>query len=169
VIEREGGHELFSYLPELQKVRRISGHAISGSLFGTDFSYEDFQRLQGTAEGTAVTRLPDADVDGRPAYVLAATPAADSGSSYQRIVTWVDRETCVALRSDLEAGEGRVVKQLRADPAQVRDVAGHRVPHAVVLEDLEKGTRTALTVRKIDLDVELSPSLFSEAALAKGR
>jgi len=168
-LEREAGFDLFSYLPSLQKVRRLQGSAISGSLFGTDFSYEDFQRLQSAAEGTAVTRLPDADLDGRPAFVIAATPSADSGSAYHRIVSWIDRETCVLLRADLEADGARVAKQLLADPAQVRAVGTRNIPHVVTLEDREKNTRTTLTIEKIELDVPLSDSLFSESALTKGR
>lgn len=168
-LEREGGYDLFSYLPSLQKVRRLQGSAISGSLFGTDFSYEDFQRLQSVAEGTAVTREPDADLGGRPTFVIAATPAADSGSAYRRVVSWIDRETCVLLRADLEADGGRVAKQLLADPAQVRTVGARHVPHVVTLEDRDKSTRTTLTIEKIELDVPLSDSHFSESALTKGR
>lgn len=169
LLEREGGYDLFSYLPSLQKVRRLTGSAISGSLFGTDFSYEDFQRLQTAADATGVTRLPDADVAGRPAFVIVATPPADAGSAYRRVVSWIDRETCVLLRADLEADGERVAKQLLADPAQVRVVGTRHVPHQMTLEDREKNTRTTLTIEKIELDVPLSDSLFSESALTKGR
>ncbi|RIL08148.1 MAG: hypothetical protein DCC71_00700 [Proteobacteria bacterium] len=168
LLEREGGYDLFSYLPELQKVRRLTGRAISGSLFGTDFSYEDFERVQSGVAGSGAERLPDADVAGRPVWVVAVTPPADAGSAYQRVVSFVDRETCVALRIDFESEPGRLAKQLLADPAEVRAVAGRYVPHALVLSDAGQDTRTTLAVRKVDFDVPLSPSLFSEAALAKG-
>lgn len=168
MLEREGGYDLFSYLPELGKVRRLTGSAISGSLFGTDFSYEDFQRLQNAVGGAGVERLPDAEVAGRAVYVVAATPAADAGSAYRRVVSSIDRETCVLLRADLEAEPGRMVKQLVADVAQVKQVGERWVPHLVTLNDLEKSTRTTLAIEKIDLDVPLRESEFSESALAKG-
>jgi hypothetical protein len=168
MLERAGGYDLFSYLPELQKVRRLTGRAISGSLFGTDFSYEDFERLQAGVAGSDAERLPDAEVAGRATWVVAATPGAEAASAYQRVVSYVDRETCVALRVDFEREPGQLAKQLLADPAQVRAVGGRFVPHAYVLTDAGKSTKTALTVRAIALDVPLSPSLFSEAALAKG-
>jgi hypothetical protein len=169
LLERADGYDLFSYLPSLQKVRRLTGSAISGSLFGTDFSYEDFQRLQTVGTGTTVTRLPDADLGGRPTFVIAALPPADAGSAYQRVVSWIDRETCVLLRADLEADGARVVKQLLADPAQVRAVGTRHIPHLVTLDDREKNTRTTLTIEKVELDVPLSDSLFSQSALTKGR
>lgn len=169
LLEREGGYDLFSYLPSLQKVRRLTGSAISGSLFGTDFSYEDFQRLQSVGSGATVTRLPDADLADRPTFVIAALPPVDAGSAYHRVVSWIDRETCVLLRADLETAGERVAKQLLADPAQVRAVGTRHIPHLVTLDDREKNTRTTLTIEKIEFDVPLSDSLFSESALTKGR
>lgn len=169
LIERDGGSDMFSYLPELGRVRRITGRAISGSLFGTDFSYEDVERIQLTAQGTEVERLPDAEVEGRPAYAIAAKPPPDSGSAYARVVTYVDRETCVALRTDLEAKPGSPAKRVTAKFEEVRRVGNRWVPHLVTIEDKESGRTTTLTVRKIDLDVRLSPGEFSEAALLKKR
>lgn len=170
MLERgEGSHDLFSYLPELQKVRRISGHAISGSLFGTDFSYEDFQRLQAGISETGTKRLPDAEVAGRAAWVVAFEPSPESGSAYRRIVSFVDRETCAVLRTDFEREPGQLAKQLLADVAEVRAVDGRHVPHALVLTDSAKNTRTTVAVRKLAFDVPLKPSLFSEAALTKSR
>lgn len=169
LLEREGGSDMFSYLPELGRVRRLTGRAISGSLFGTDFSYEDVERLQLAAHGAGVARLPDAEVDGRSAYVVAATPAPDSGSAYARVVTYLDRETCVALRTDLERETGAPSKQITAKFEEVRQVGTRWIPHLVTIEDKESGRRTTLTIRKIDFDVDLSPSLFSERSLTQGR
>lgn len=169
LLERADGADMFSYLPEMGRVRRLSGRAISGSLFGTDFSYEDVERLQLTAEGSSVSRLPDAEVEGRKAYVLAATLAPGSESAYERVVTYVDRETCVALRTDLEAKGGVAAKQVTAAFAEVKQVGTRWVPHLLTVNDAETGRSTTLTIRKIDLDVKLSPGEFSETALLKGR
>jgi len=169
LLEREGGSDMFSYLPEIGRVRRLSGRAISGSLFGTDFSYEDVERIQLTAEGANVERLPDAEVAGRPVFVLAASVPPESGSAYQRVVTYVDRETCVPLQTDLESKPGTLAKRVVADPGEVKQVGARWVPHLLTVSDEETGRRTTLTVRKIDLDLKLSPSEFSETALTKGR
>jgi outer membrane lipoprotein-sorting protein len=169
LLEREGGSDLFSYLPELRTVRRLTGRAISGSLFGTDFSYEDLERIQATAETAAVEQLAESEVDGRKVDVIAATVPPASESAYARVVTYVDRETCVALRTDLEGRPGAAAKQVSATFGEVKKVGERWVPHRVEIEDKETGRRTQLTVRKIDLDVDLPESEFSQTALTKGR
>jgi len=169
LLERDGGVDLFSYLPELRTVRRLSGRAISGSLFGTDFSYEDIQRIQGTVASMGAVELSAGEVDGRAVDVLAAAIPPESGSAYTRVVTYVDRETCVPLRTDLEARPGEPSKEVRARFDEVKQVGAHWVPHQVTIEDKDAGRSTKLTVRKIDLDVDLPQSEFSQAALTKGR
>ena len=83
LVERKGGSDMFSYLPSLKKVRRITGRTISGSLFGSDFSYGDIERLQSLASQTNVEKLADAEVAGR----------RDLGRSPRRFRPRADRST----------------------------------------------------------------------------
>jgi hypothetical protein len=42
----DGAPDSFLFTPELRKVKRITGEGVGGSVFGTDFTYEDLQRWQ---------------------------------------------------------------------------------------------------------------------------
>jgi hypothetical protein len=168
LIEGKGQNDLFTYLPELHSVRRITSRTVGGSLFGTDFSYEDIQELQSVAEHTTVERLPDAEVLGRPVYVLAARPPADAGSAYERIVSSIDRERCVLVKAELFAKGGAIAKELVLPPDHVEQDGTRWVPREARLRDLENGGQTALSIDRIENDVDLRESLFSEVELAKG-
>jgi hypothetical protein len=169
LLQREGGGEdLFSYLPELGKVRRITSRTISGSLFGTDFSFEDVQMVQSAASRTRVERLPDAEVEGRPVYVLAATSPPDAGSEYQRVVMRIDRETCVLLEADLYGRPDVVTKQVKVAFSDIEQHGTHWLPKKVVLADREDGTESRLVIEKAKWDAQIPDSFFSERELAKG-
>ena len=43
LLEKSDRTDMFIYLPDLKKVKRVTSHMLSGSLFGSDFSYEDFE------------------------------------------------------------------------------------------------------------------------------
>lgn len=168
-LERDGGEpDLFTYLPELKTVRRLTTRTLSGSLFGTDFSYDDLLRLQGMGVLARIDRLPDETVDGRAAYVLVATPTADAGPGAPKVVSRIDRETCVVSTIRILSSSGEVAKEIRVDPAKVELANSRRVPREIVLEDRERGRATKLSVKKVSLDAGLSESLFSQSALAKG-
>jgi hypothetical protein len=168
LLQREGGEDLFSYLPELGKVRRITTRTLSGSLFGTDFSYEDVLLMQSAASRTGVERQPDAEAQGRPVYVLSVTPPPDSGSAYRRMVARVDRETCVLLEGDLYGQGEKVAKQVRVAFPDVEKHGTRWLPKKVVLQDLEDGSESRLVIAEAKWDAEIPDRFFSEAALVKG-
>lgn len=171
VIEKKPQPDMFMYLPELQvapgsggRVKRITGRMMSGSMFGTDFSYEEFQRLQQIeGDNYATERLPDADVAGRAAYVLQSTwkgPAADK-PAVDRTIVRVDRENCVPLEMEFFERGDQLRKRLTTDVAKVEQTGGRHIARRMEMADVRDGTKTELVVEEIELDPELSESVFS--------
>ena len=158
---KERAPEMFMCLPALQKVRRVTTHMVSSSMFGTDFSYEDFQRLQGYTASAAKLRLEDAVVADRPAFVVERTLGTDSGSAYDRIVDFVDQETCLPLRTESYERGGRLRKVLTADPAAFEFSGSVWVAKSTLMRDLLDGTETALLVEKIEIDTKIKRKVFS--------
>jgi hypothetical protein len=157
--------DMFMCLPALGKVRRVTTRMVSSSLFGTDFSYEDFQRLQGYSRSLASRRLGDTDFAGRPAWVVERRFAEDSGSAYERIVDTIDRETCVPLQTESFEVGGRLRKVLSSDPAKIERVDGLWVPRSLRMRDVLDETETELVVEKVEVDEPIPRKVFSRADL----
>jgi hypothetical protein len=168
VIEKPDALDIFVYLPEYQKVRRITPHALAGSLFGTDFSYEDMMRLRHVFERQKAERMPDDTVQGRAAYVVQLVPAPEVGSSYERVRAWIDRASCVPLRMEFVAKGGALAKELVTDAATLEQRGAIWVASGFRLRDLHEQTETAMALGEIEVDTELPDRLFSERALAQG-
>jgi len=168
IEKKDARADLFMYLPELGRARRVTARMVSGSLFGTDFSYEDFERLQGYARDPQSEMRDGGELDGRPVVAVESRPAPDSGSAYERSVTLFDAETCVPLESRFyERGE-EPRKVLRADPARVEEQGGRHVPRLLRMQDLRDGTSTELVVEEIDLDADVPRKIFSQRELESG-
>jgi hypothetical protein len=169
LIERSSGSDMFLYLPELRKVRRITSHAVSGSLFGSDFTYEDFQQLQGMSLGGAREALPDETVDGVAVHAIAQSPAPDGGSSYERVVSYVTRDGCVPIRTEMwEPGE-RLRKVLTADLSKLYDENGVRIPTHLRMEDRLGKSSTELILSDIEVGKEIPRRYFEMTALERLR
>jgi hypothetical protein len=164
-----GDPEMFVYLPEVGKPRRIHPSGASGSLFGTDFTYEDVGRMQDLGGGGGSERLPDSTLGDARVAVVAVTLAPEAASSYSRIVYQVDAERCVPLRVEFHDAGGALAKRLVADPAKITREGRGWLVRAVVLEDLQNETKTELVVREIDVEADVPDRLFSSADLARRR
>ena len=169
VVEKPGDDDMFMYVPAARRVRRIAGGMLEGDLWGTDFSYEDIKQLQGISGSGARERLPDTELSGRPVWVVAHRPDDSEQSSYTRIVTYVDRDTCIAIRTEFfQRGEGPR-KVLRADPKSFRQVDGRWLAGSLEMQDLREETRSWLRVLKVEHDVEIPERVFSVTRLGQGR
>jgi hypothetical protein len=157
-LERENTTDMFSYLPELKRVRRIHSRSVSGSLFGTDFTYEDFQRLQ-----------PDTELDGRSVHVLAANPHEESGSTYERIVSFVDQETCVLLQAEFFETLKEPRRRLLADVSSLHQQGEIWVAQKLTMKDLRDGGESRLELKKLALDVDIPDRRFNQSRLGRKR
>jgi hypothetical protein len=167
ILQRPDGEnpDIFSFLPEIGRVRRVTQNHVSGSFLGTDFSFEDFERLQGLAEDSNRKRLPDQELDGRPVYVLEGTPARGEDSSYEFVRSYIDRETCVTIRTEFFAKPGEIEKILTADPASIKKHEGRNIPYVVRAEDKKEGTHSELRIESVEMDVKIPRKYFSQRAL----
>jgi hypothetical protein len=162
ILEQEGREDMFVYLPEFKKSRRIHPNTASGSLFGTDLSYEDIRYMRRVAGELQGKREPDSTLDGRAVYVVSMKPTGEEVSAYERIDAFIDREDCVPLKIDFYESGDRLAKELTADPSSVRqEPGGQRIARSMVMRNLLDETETRLTVLKVKLDTDLPKRLFT--------
>lgn len=160
--------ELYVRLPELERVRRIRSRRLRGPVLGTDFSYEDLERLREPLEKAALELVGIADVEGRPAWLLEAVPHADEDSEYSRVLTWVEQEHCLPIRIDLFEGDDRLRKRLEAPVSELRPVGSGMLPHRFVMHDLRRESRTVVRVERVELVSDLPAEQFTKQALQDG-
>lgn len=168
--EHDSGTDIFVYLPEFGMVRRINQRTMNGAVAGTNITYEDWERLQGLADDTELTRKPDQQVAGRPVYVIEGRPAHADDTSYTRIVSYVDQETCIVLRSEIYETGDRLRKVVTVPRESIERKQNYWIARRTTVVDPREGSRTEVVVVEIELDVPLSKALFSKTELeAKGR
>lgn len=163
IVQHPSRNEMYIYMPSLFKVRRVTARQISNSVMGTDFSYEDFERLHGLVSDLQAERQADMLLGGRPVYVLTSRPAEESG--YERITSYIDKESCIALRTELYEQGDRLRKQMTVDPADIGKQDGIWYPKELLMKDLRDKTETRLKVSNLKLGVQLPDGLFDAALL----
>ena len=165
IIENSPQNDMYMYMPGLFKVRKITSKRISSSILGTDFSYEDYERLHGVFSDLRAEQADDALLGGRPVHVINSYPEADSG--YDRITTYIDTETCVSLRTELYENDQQLRKVLSVSADDIRKTGNIFVPHMLLMKDLRDKTETRMIVEDVQIDVPLDDALFDPEQLKK--
>ena len=154
---------IYSFIPAIKKVHRISGNSSKGKLWGTDFSYEDISYLQtivtsGKLSLNGQTVYGDKQV---PVWSVTMHPS-DPNSSYREVINLIDQKTCVPLHSDLYEQQGDTPsKTLTMDPDSLTQVNGLWVGRRVTMVDNRNNTRTEVEITRIRHDEKISARTFS--------
>jgi outer membrane lipoprotein-sorting protein len=163
VQKGERDADIYLYLADLRKTRRVTKKSLQGSMFGTDLSYEDFQRVQQMADESSVERGEDGEVGGRKVYTLVAKPR--EGSAYERAVSLVDQERCLIVRAEYYGSGEKPSKVLSVNQEKITKEDFGWLPREIRVDDLEEGTHTDLIIEEFDATTEVSDSDLSVANL----
>ena len=164
---KDGAPQNFLYTTEFRKAKRVSGDGAGGSLFGTDFTYEDLQRFMQLNRPESSVRLPDADLDGRGVYVVSAKPSDANASAYTKIMSFVDKDTCVVLKSESYEVGDRLRKVLTAKPEPMYSENGVHAPAEVEMKDVRDQTRTIVAIEDLEVDGEVDARSFQVSELGR--
>jgi hypothetical protein len=96
-------------------------------------------------------------------YVLASYP--DESSGYVKVASYIDKQSCVVLKTELYESGHRLRKQMTVDPAAIRKTGDIWYPAELLMKDLRDKTETRLLVRSISTGIELDDALFDEQEL----
>jgi hypothetical protein len=164
---KDGAPQNFLYTTELRKAKRVTGDGAGGSLFGTDFTYEDLQRFMQLNRPESSERLPDADLAGRAVYVVSSKPTDTTASAYTKVVSYIDKDTCVVLKSEsYEVGE-RLRRVLTAKPEPMYEENGVHAPTEVVMNDVRDQTRTIVAIEDLEVDGKVDSRSFEISELGR--
>jgi len=149
--------EQWLYLPELKRVRQISGGAKHESFAGTDFSYDDLaiisEILDWTDQDATLDLLRDEPVNGQPAHVIGFTPTGKD-LTYGKVLTWLTTSDLVLQRFEMYDKSGRLEKELAL--TDFRAVGTVPTPFHMEMKNVLGGSRTVVDFTAITYDSGLS-------------
>lgn len=149
-------NDQFVYLAASRRIRRVNLR--NEAVFGTDFTFEDI--VPAEIEDADYRRLADARVAEQSVYVVEVTPRPHSDSEYSRLVTYVDRDRCVPLRTRYWDEKGVEVKELTVPTDAVQTFDGIHWPMKLTMRNLKLGTFTELSVDKLEPNAPLQDKEF---------
>lgn len=162
----DGSTDQSLFLPELDRVRKVSGDRKGGRFVGSDLYFEDLQERKPARDRHRL--LGREALAGVECDLLESSPIAADDSVYLRRVSWIDRATAMPLRIDYFERDLQTASKrwLALDRQQIQ---GFWTVTASSMTDLTQGSETRLIVEAARYDRRLPDRLFTPRALADER
>jgi hypothetical protein len=149
VLEREGENEVYFTSSELEKPKRITGTGKFAPLLGPVITFEDLEYIFGFDQPGESKLRDDGELLERPVHVLEIRPNGGEDSAYDRVVAYVDRETCVALRIEFYQA-GRLRKEFSVNPKWIHRHGSVWIANMSMMRDVRDRTTTQVLVDSTD-------------------
>ena len=150
------------WTPAIERDRRIALQDRSTRFFGTDFSFEDLEERDISQYDYAL--LGDEAVNGAPCWKIESTPRETKSSQYTKSVVWIRKDHYAFARIENYVKD-QVVRRLQYD--DLRLVQGIWTAHVMEMADVRRGSRTRLTLDKLEYNAPLEDESFTLQAIRR--
>ncbi len=158
------------YLSALGKVKRIvsgsDNEPKKGSLFGSEFGYEDIEKLH--VDDFVYKILKEETVDGRDCWVIESlpTPAHARKSNYSRSELWIDKERFLIHKSSIYDRGGQLFKQFSISDYELID--GVWVGKKMNMNNLRDQRISTMKSSDIRLNIPVDDEMMTQRTLTDG-
>jgi outer membrane lipoprotein-sorting protein len=150
------------WTPAIERDRRIALQDRSTRFFGTDFSFEDLEERD--VNQYEYVLAGDDAVDGAACWKIQSTPRESKSSQYTRSIVWVRKDNYAFARIENYVKD-QVVRRL--DYTDIQNVQGIWTARRLEMTDLRRGSRTRLTLDKLEYNIPLKDENFTLQAIRR--
>lgn len=150
------------WTPSIERDRRIALQDRSQRFFGTDFSFEDLEERD--VEQYDYTMLGDETIGEDPCWKIESVPKKAKSSQYTKSHVYVRKGNYTFARIDNFIKDD-VVRRL--DYSDLAHVQGIWTARRLEMADLRTGSRTRLTLDKLEYNAPMKDDDFTLQALRR--
>jgi len=150
------------WTPAIERDRRIALQDRSTRFFGTDFSFEDLEERD--VDQYEYTLAGNEAVDGAACWKIESTPRESKSSQYTRSIVWVRQDNYALARIENYVKD-QVVRRLNY--SNIRNLQGIWTATQLEMTDVRRGSRTRLTLDKLEYNLPLKDEDFTLQAIRR--
>jgi hypothetical protein len=150
------------WTPAIERDRRIALQDRSTRFFGTDFSFEDLEERD--VDQYEYALLGEETVDGALCWKIQSVPRQGKSSQYSKSIVWIRKDN-YALERIESFSKDQAVRRL--DYSDIANVSGIWTARRMEMHDLRRGSRTRLTLEKLEYNLPLREEDFTLQALRR--
>ncbi|HZR22654.1 MAG TPA: outer membrane lipoprotein-sorting protein [Vicinamibacterales bacterium] len=150
------------WTPSIERDRRIALQDRSTRFFGTDFSFEDLEERD--VNQYDYTLAGDDTVDNAACWKIQSTPKQTKASQYTKSIVWIRKDNYAFARIE-NFVKNDLVRRLNY--SDIRNVQGIWTARQLEMTDVRRGSRTRLTLDKLEYNVSLSDDDFTLQAIRR--
>jgi len=161
-------NEVWNWLPSAQKVIKIPPSMMLQSWMGSDFTNDDLVRQSSIVEDYNHSLMGEEKLNNYDCYKIEMIPKPEAGVVWGKVISWIVKEKYLQLKTDYYDEDGTLVKSFNGSN-EVKMDGRNIFSHWEMVPYDKPGNKTILDYEKIDFNINIDESFFSEQNMKRVR
>jgi len=160
--------EMWNWVPNIERMIKIPPSMMMQSWMGSDFTNDDLVRESSMADDYSQKLLGEETLEGYNCYKIELIPHDDAPVVWGKVLMWISKEELHWLKGEFYDEDGNLVStEILSDIKKMDDrIMPTRLE---MIPADEEGNKTILIFNKIDFDVKIDESFFSQQNMKRIR
>jgi len=162
------GREMWNWVPNIERMIKIPPSMMMQSWMGSDFTNDDLVKESSMAKDYTQKLLGEEELQDFQCYKIELTPLDDAPVVWGKVIMWISKKELHWLKGEFYDEDGYLVNtEILTDIKKMDDrVMPTRLE---MIPADEEGHKTILIFEKIDFDVKIKESFFSQQNMKRIR
>ncbi|WP_319480467.1 outer membrane lipoprotein-sorting protein [uncultured Draconibacterium sp.] len=160
--------EMWNWVPTIQRMIKIPPSMMMQSWMGSDFTNDNLVKESQMAKDYSNKLLGEEEVDGYSCYKIELIPHEDAPVVWGKVIMWISKEELHWLKAEFYDEDGYLVNTEILTDVKMMDDREMPTRLEMIPAD-EEGNKTVMIFDKIEFDVDLKESFFSQQNMKRIR
>nr|WP_319265710.1 outer membrane lipoprotein-sorting protein [uncultured Draconibacterium sp.] len=160
--------EMWNWVPNIERMIKIPPSMMMQSWMGSDFTNDDLVKESQMAKDYSNKLLGEEEVDGYSCYKIELIPHEDAPVVWGKVIMWISKKELHWLKAEFYDEDGYLVNTEILTDVKMMDDREMPTRLEMIPAD-EEGHKTVMIFDKIEFDVDLKESFFSQQNMKRIR
>lgn len=161
-------NEIWNYLPAIQKIIKIPPSMMNQSWMGSDFTNDDLVRSSSFENDYTHKLIGEEKFNSYDCYKIESIPKPNAGIVWSKVITYITKNGYMQLKAEFYDEDGKLIKNFIG--SEIKNLGGRTIPTKWEMIPLDKpGNKTILEYQKIEFNINISESFFSQQNMTRVR
>lgn len=161
-------NEVWNWLPSAQKIIKIPPSMMLQSWMGSDFTNDDLVRESSIIKDYTHKIIGEEKIEGFDCYKIQLTPKPEAGVVWSKIITWIAKDSYLQPLTEYYDEDNKAVKKFVG--SDLKTIGGRKIfSHWEMIPVDKPGNKTVMDYTKIQFNIKIDESFFSEQNMKKVR
>ncbi|WP_347838047.1 outer membrane lipoprotein-sorting protein [uncultured Draconibacterium sp.] len=160
--------EMWNWVPNIERMIKIPPSMMMQSWMGSDFTNDDLVKESQMAKDYSNKLLGEEEIDGYQCYKIELIPHDDAPVVWGKVIMWISKKELHWLKAEFYDEDGYLVNTEILTEVKMMDDREMPTRLEMIPAD-EEGHKTIMIFDKIEFNVDLKESFFSQQNMKRIR